>query len=182
MSKIVDPVIDYFLQIPLTEGNILQFLAHNGFNVSKVQHPDGSTKAIMFYNVSYPSKNVQFEEEIKGVENFLYPLQHTCFFILDEKEMTFLIKTPLSSHGIAIERGDNDMNFPFRTVKHSGEGILSTEKNNHINLQEGSNTVIIPHPILQKIFMNFVQGKKILEISDILYEYRNLHKSDNTQD
>jgi len=178
MSKIVDPIIDYFLQIPLSEGNILQFLSHNGFNVSKVQNPDGSTKSLLFYHVSYPSKSVQFNDDGKGVENFLSLSQQSLFFILDDTEMTFILKAPREERGIAMEKGDTDMRFSARKVRYTGEQSNTlnelTGDNTVLHLTKTSNTFELPHAVMQKIFISFITEKKLLTIEDLLRENRNI--------
>lgn len=175
MGKIVDPIIDYFLQIPLSEGNILQFLSHNGFKISKVQNPDGTTNSLVFYFVSYPTKTVQFDDEGRGVENFLYQYQESLFFILDENEITFLIRTPREINGIAIKKENLSGEFPIRRVLFTGDqsGIKKGENKNHFTLNKGSNDYTCEHPVVQKIFMSFIQGKKLLDIDATIQEYKN---------
>ena len=171
MSKIVDPVLDYFLQIPLSEGNILQFLSRNGFRVSKVQNPDGSTKSLLFYHVSYPSKTVQFNDDGLGVENFLASAQESLFFVLDETELTFLVKTPREEKGVAISKGDSDMKFPVRNVRYTGENLHNKDVEQgsiDINLVKNSNDLILSHEYIQKIFMSFIQNKKLLDIEELV--------------
>lgn len=177
MAKIVDPILDYFFQIPLADGNILQFLSHHGFRVSKIQNADGSTKSLIFYHVSYPSKSVQFDDDGMGVENFLFSFQENLFFILDETELTFLIKTPLEEQGIAISKGDYDMNFEVRKVKYTGQQSNSLddsiEDNTVLHLTKASNKYVLPHVLIQKIFTSFITNKKLLKLEEIIQEYRN---------
>lgn len=179
MAKIVDPVLDYFLQIPLSEGNILQFLSRNGFRVSKVQHPDGSTKSLIFYYVSFPSKSVQFQDNDRGVENFLFNLQEVLFFVLDETEMTFIVKTPRFEQGLAIERGGEDMTFMARRVKYTGEKSASLddeiEDKTTLHLTKEKNTFHLPHAVLQNIFESFISTKKLVKIDKVMQDYRDTH-------
>lgn len=177
MSQVVDPILDYFLQIPIEQANIVTFLNHHGFQASKIQHPNGETKSIVFYYTQYPSKSVHFPNNPESIENFLYALQQNFFMVLDEKEMSFLIKTPRSAYGIAIEKGNNEMEFPIRTISYIGENRHNTENIKDYNTtltvnNKKNDAIIIPHPILQKIFITFIKGKKILELSEIIDEYK----------
>ncbi len=170
MSKIVDPVIDYFLQIPLEDDNILQFLSSNEFKVSKIQYPNGDTKALLFYYVTYPFKNVQFQDDGKGIENFLYPSQQSLFFILDETELTFIIKTPREEKGIAIGKCDNNMNFPVRKIRYTGERANAKSFSmggKNIDLKKKTDDFILPHVNVQKIFSCFISEKKLVNPSDL---------------
>lgn len=181
MSKVLDPVLDFFIQIPLSAGNILRFLSHHGFQVSTVQSSTGETKNILFYHTLFPKKTVQFDESHKGVENFLYSYQKTFFLILDKYEITFLLRTPTEEHGVAIGIQNNNELYPVRKVNYSGESKneeFSGDIHTDITLK-GLEDAMIGQQELQKFFMSFVTNKTVLNITDLNNE--RLHRQMNNK-